>query len=208
MRILSMKRARCAIPPSKTFGLRGYFCVIMSRSLFHTCAVGDQVHIHQAFFPVNRIEDPPLAHGVLGQARQIHRDRLVAQVLHVGGQPLGLVQQPLGHGFLDLGKIIQHCRPVGNAVPRHPYHRRPSFSATSSPVMRAEDAMDCLSRVRIASPISIPRSGSPRSSRNRSSTIPLTSSLSSSSERSESFMMHVPAVWLTMNPRYTRVGRS
>src|SRR5207247_10544471 len=30
MRILSMKRARCAIPPSKTFGLRGYCCIVVS----------------------------------------------------------------------------------------------------------------------------------------------------------------------------------
>src|SRR2546428_11143847 len=30
MRILSMKRARCAIPPSKTFGLRGYCCIVVT----------------------------------------------------------------------------------------------------------------------------------------------------------------------------------
>src|SRR5437870_1139273 len=192
MRTLSMNRARCAIPPSKTFGLRGYFCVIMSRSPLQICAVGNQVHIHQVFLPVNRIEDPPLAHGVFGQAWQVRRDRIMVKVLHVGCQPFGLIQQTLGHSFLDLGKIIQHCRPIGEPIPYHAYHRRPSFSATSSPVMRAEDARDCLSRARTASPISIPRSGLPRSSRRRSSTRPLTSSLSSSTVRSESFMLHIP----------------
>src|SRR5207245_7330917 len=135
--------------------------------------------------------------------RQVRRDRLVAKVLHVGGQPLGLIQQTLGHSFLDLGKITHHLRPVGEAIPCHAYHRRPSFSATSSPVRRAEEARDSLSRARIASPISMPRSGSPRSSRSRSSTIPFTRALSSSSVRSESFMMHVPAIWLTMNPSST-----
>src|SRR6266571_844701 len=30
MRILSMKRARCAIPSSKTFGLRGYCCIVVT----------------------------------------------------------------------------------------------------------------------------------------------------------------------------------
>src|SRR6266571_9061588 len=30
MRILSMKRARCAIPPSRIFGLRGYCCIVVT----------------------------------------------------------------------------------------------------------------------------------------------------------------------------------
>src|SRR5213596_1875121 len=139
---------------------------------------------------IDRVEDPPFAHGVFGQTGQVLRNRLVAKILHVRGQPFSLIEQTLGHSFLDLGKIVQHDRPIGDAIPCHAYHRRPSFSATSSPVMRVEDARDCLSRARFAEPISMPRSGSPRSSRKRSSTIPLTSSLSSSSVRSESFMMH------------------
>src|SRR5207245_5463433 len=67
---------------------------------------------------------------------------------------------------------------------------------------------DSFNRARIATPISMPRSGSPRSSRSRSSTLPLTRAWSSSSVRSESFMMHVPAIWLTMNPSSTRASRS
>src|SRR5947199_8753609 len=125
---------------------------------------------------MNRVEDPPLTYGVFGQTGQVRRNRLVSEILHVGSEPLGLVEQPLGHSFLDLGQIIQHDRPIGDAVPCHAYHRRPSFSATSSPVMRVEDARDCLSRARIASPISIPRSGSTRTSRTRSSELPLSSS--------------------------------
>src|SRR5437870_3865888 len=154
--------------------------------------IGDHVDVEQVLALVDRVEEAPLAHGGLGQDRQVPLDRLMAEILHVGRQQFGLIQQTLGHSFLDLGKIIQHCRTIGEPIPYHAYHRRPSFSATSSPVTRAEEARDCLSRARTASPISIPRSGSPRSSRNRSSTMPLTSSLSSSNVRSESLMLHIP----------------
>src|SRR5438445_3273764 len=124
---------------------------------------------------------------------QVRRDRLVAKVLHVGGQPLGLIQQALGHRLVDSRKITHHLRAIGNPVPRHAYHRRPSFSATSSPVRRAEEARDSLSRARIASPSSMPRSGSPRSSRSPSSTMLLTSALNSSTVGADCVMLAVPA---------------
>src|SRR5437867_12957664 len=123
MRILSMKRAKCAIPPSKTFGLRGYCCIVVTllssfsggwrragtlakrsdlpgnpllprmqwveggastsgllgdRTRAQLFLVGDQVYVYKVFLPVNRIEDPPLTHGVFGQTGQVRRNRLVA----------------------------------------------------------------------------------------------------------------------------------
>ena len=65
--------------------------------LCRRCVV-DVVNVHELFGPVDRIKNPPVADGILMDPGQVGSDRFMTQIVHVGGQPFRLVEQPLSHG--------------------------------------------------------------------------------------------------------------
>ena len=73
----------------------------------------DMVNVHELFRPVDRIKNPPVAHGIFVDARQIGSDRFMPQILHIGGQPFGLVEQPLRHGGIGSTQVGNDIRPEG-----------------------------------------------------------------------------------------------
>jgi SAM-dependent methyltransferase len=79
----------------------------------------DGEHADELVVAINRIEDAPVADRVPGHARQVRGDRLVSEIPGVGHQPLGLVEQALGHGLVQRRQIRDHLRVERQAIPRH-----------------------------------------------------------------------------------------
>ncbi len=75
--------------------------------------------VDELFCAVDGIEDPPVSHGVLAESRQVVRNRFMAQVVEIGGQPLALVEEPLGHGLVDRGEVLRGVGLKSEAVPGH-----------------------------------------------------------------------------------------
>lgn len=75
--------------------------------------------VDELFCAVDGIEDPPVSHGVLAESRQVVRNRFMAQVVDIGGQPLALVEEPLGHGLVDRGEVLRGVGLKSETVPRH-----------------------------------------------------------------------------------------
>jgi len=73
----------------------------------------DVVNVHELFDPVDRIKNAPIADGVFMDPGQVGSDRLMAQVIDVGGQPLRLVEQALGHGRIRHAQVGNHIGPEG-----------------------------------------------------------------------------------------------
>lgn len=71
------------------------------------------------FCAVDRIKDPPFPHGILGEPRKVVRNRFMAQIVDIGCQPFGLVEQSLGHGLVNRGEILSNAGFKGKAVPGH-----------------------------------------------------------------------------------------
>lgn len=71
------------------------------------------VNVNELFRPVDRIENPPVAHGVLVDTWQIGGDWFMPEILHVGRQPFRLVEQPLRHGGIYSPQISHDIRPEG-----------------------------------------------------------------------------------------------
>lgn len=61
----------------------------------------DMVNVHHLLRLIDGIEDPPFADRVLAQVGQIRADRLMPQIIDVGGDPLGLVEKTLSHRCVD-----------------------------------------------------------------------------------------------------------
>jgi hypothetical protein len=80
--------------------------------------VDDGVYIDQSFFPIDCIEDPPLGHGVFMQIRNT-MNRFVAKVLDIGRNPLGFLQEALGHRQARVRKIRNDAGLKREAVPGH-----------------------------------------------------------------------------------------
>ncbi|CUS34906.1 hypothetical protein COMA2_190096 [Candidatus Nitrospira nitrificans] len=79
----------------------------------------DRVDVDELFRSVDRVENPPFPHGILAESRKVVCNGFMAQVVDIGCQPLGLVEQPLGHGFVNRGEILCDAGLKGEAVPGH-----------------------------------------------------------------------------------------
>jgi len=79
----------------------------------------DRVDIDELFRAVNRIENPPFPYGILAESRKVVRNRFMAQVVDIGSQPLGLVEEPLGHGLVNCGEVLRGVGLKSEAVPGH-----------------------------------------------------------------------------------------
>ena len=79
----------------------------------------DAVNIDQVIFPVDGVENSPVLDRIFGKARQVRRDRFVAQVIDVGGDPFGLIQESLCHGWLKARKILEDDWAIGKTIPGH-----------------------------------------------------------------------------------------
>ena len=75
--------------------------------------------IDELFRAINRIENPPFPNGILAESRKVVRNRFMAQVVDIGSQPLGLVEEPLGHGLVNRGEILHRAGLKREAVPGH-----------------------------------------------------------------------------------------
>ena len=71
------------------------------------------------FCAVDRIKDSPFSHGILGEPREVVRNRFMPQIVDIGRQPFGLVEQPLGHGLVNRGEILSNAGFKGESVPGH-----------------------------------------------------------------------------------------
>jgi len=79
----------------------------------------DAVDVEDVVRAVHRVEDAPLTHRVLGEAGQVGPNRLVPEIAHVGGEPLGLVEEALGQLLVERSQIGEDFRFTGEAVPGH-----------------------------------------------------------------------------------------
>ena len=70
----------------------------------------EAVNIDQVVVPVNGVENSPVLDRIFGKARQVRCDRFVAQVINVGGDPFGLVQESL---CLDGSRLARSWRMAG-----------------------------------------------------------------------------------------------
>jgi len=77
------------------------------------------VDIDELFRAVDRIENSPFPYGILAEFRKVVRDRFMAQVVDIGSQPLGLVEEPLGHGLVNRSEVLCGAGAKGEAVPGH-----------------------------------------------------------------------------------------
>lgn len=68
---------------------------------------------------VDGIEDPPFPHGILAESQKVVRNRVMAQVVDIGGQPLALVEEPLGYGLVNYGEVLRGVGSKSEAVPGH-----------------------------------------------------------------------------------------
>ncbi len=75
--------------------------------------------VDELFCAVDCIKDPPFPHGILGESWKVVRNRFMAQIVDIGRQPFGLVEQPLGHGPVNRGEILSNAWFKGEAVPGH-----------------------------------------------------------------------------------------
>lgn len=75
--------------------------------------------VDELFRVVDRIENPPFSHGILADSRKVVRNGFMAQVVDIGGQPLRLVEKPLGHRLVDGGEVLRGAGLKGETVPRH-----------------------------------------------------------------------------------------
>lgn len=100
-------------------GCRRIRFLICDRQLSEQVARYDGVNIDERVSPIDRVENPPIPDSIFRQARQIRRDRLVAQVVYVRGDPFGFIEEPLGHGRIDLRQVLNHGRSEGEAKPGH-----------------------------------------------------------------------------------------
>ena len=75
--------------------------------------------VDELFRAVDRIEDPPVPHGIFAEPRKVICNGFMAQIVDVGRQPLRLVEQPLGHGLVNAGEILSNAGLKGEAVPGH-----------------------------------------------------------------------------------------
>lgn len=57
----------------------------------------DAVNIDQVIVSVNGVENSPVFDRIFGKAWQVRGDRFVAQVVDIGSDPFGLVQESLCH---------------------------------------------------------------------------------------------------------------
>ena len=73
----------------------------------------DAVNIDEVILPVDGVEDSPVFDRIFGKAWQVRRDRFVAQVIDVGGDPFGLVQESLCYGRLKAHKILEDDWAIG-----------------------------------------------------------------------------------------------
>lgn len=77
------------------------------------------VNIHQVIVSINGVKNPPIFDGVFEEACQVRRDRFVAQVLDVRGEPFGLIEQSLSQGRLQASKVLEDGWAIGEAIPSH-----------------------------------------------------------------------------------------
>lgn len=75
--------------------------------------------IDELFHAVDRIENPPFPYGILAESRKVVRDQFMAQIVDIGSQPLGLVEEPLSQGLVNCGEVLCGAGAKGEAVPGH-----------------------------------------------------------------------------------------
>ena len=79
----------------------------------------DAMNIDQVLVPVNGVENSPALDRRFGKAWEVRRDGFVAQVIDVGGDPFGLVQESLCHGWLKARKVDENGWAIGKLIPGH-----------------------------------------------------------------------------------------
>ncbi len=79
----------------------------------------DAVHVEYLIRAINRVEDPPVADGILGHIGQVGCNRLMPEIPDVGREPFGLVEQALRQNLVQRGKSGEDGRPAGQAIPGH-----------------------------------------------------------------------------------------
>ena len=100
-------------------GCRPSRFLICERPLPEQGARYDGVNVHERVGAIDRIKNPPIPNGILGEARQSWRDRFMAQVVHVRRDPFGFVEEPLGHAGINLCEVLDDSRSESEAKPGH-----------------------------------------------------------------------------------------
>lgn len=68
---------------------------------------------------VDGVEDSPVADGIFAEIGQVLGNRLMAEIFNVRRHPLCLVEQALGHRFVDLCQVLQDRGSKGEPIPGH-----------------------------------------------------------------------------------------
>ncbi len=79
----------------------------------------EAVNVDQVIVSVNGVENSPVLDRIFGKARQVRCNRFVAQVIDIGGDPFGLVQESLCHRRLKARKILEDGWAIGKTIPGH-----------------------------------------------------------------------------------------
>jgi len=62
----------------------------------------DVVNVYNLRCPIDGVEDAPVSYRVLTQIGKVLCNRLMAMIVNIGGDPLCLIELPLGHGLTGL----------------------------------------------------------------------------------------------------------
>lgn len=81
--------------------------------------VYDGMNVDELFGPIDKIEYAPIAHGVFVQSRQVGRKAFVAEIIDVGGDPLGFFEQTLRHWSANAGQISSNTSLKRQTIPGH-----------------------------------------------------------------------------------------
>lgn len=81
--------------------------------------VYDGMNVDELFGPIDNIEYAPIAHGVFVQSRQVGRKAFVAEIIDVGGDPLGFFEQTLRHGSANAGQVSSNTSLKRQTIPGH-----------------------------------------------------------------------------------------
>jgi len=79
----------------------------------------DGMNANELLGSIDHIEDAPIAHGVFVQWCQVARKAFMAEILDVGGDPLGLFKQTLRHWRADARKVFGDTCVKHEAIPGH-----------------------------------------------------------------------------------------
>lgn len=84
-----------------------------------TALVDDSVNVEHLLGAIDRIKDSPVADSVLVQAGEICIDDFMTEVVDVGGDPFGFLEEPLGDRLPDGFKIMCNGFVEGQPIPSH-----------------------------------------------------------------------------------------